>query len=128
MPFRNGEDMSKLTQVTERDGWLCWLCQRIVKRHTRSDSDPLGPTLDHLVLASRRGGNHVANLALAHHYCNNQRGAMPVVKVDDAFRDSLREHINDLQQSRSDAWTGHFWCDWPLKQAPATDRTDWKYL
>lgn len=62
------EDLS-VTDVFERDGWVCWLCGDPIDRAAVSPH-PLSASLDHVVPLSR-GGHHVmSNVAAAHLRCN----------------------------------------------------------
>lgn len=64
----------KLRRIAERDQWTCHLCQRPVPDYVQG---PLCPTLDHLIPVSLGGSDALANLALAHWWCNNRRGNRP---------------------------------------------------
>lgn len=66
-------DAIRPTEVYERDGWVCSLCDLPVDRNI-AWPDPMSPSLDHVVPLSR-GGHHVLeNVALAHLECNTQKG------------------------------------------------------
>lgn len=70
--------MSTLTDVGERAGWRCWLCDEPVDPGT-SVNDPRGPSVDSI--AAGRGKKAVAGQErLAHRACNTRKGAVrPVV-------------------------------------------------
>lgn len=59
--------------VFDRDGWLCWLCERAVDA-TAVVPDHDAPTIDHVVPLSRGGADTVDNVRLAHFICNTRRG------------------------------------------------------
>lgn len=56
-----------LLRVALRDGWMCGICGKHVKRAEWS--------LDHVVPLSHGGAHTYANVVLAHHLCNSRRGA-----------------------------------------------------
>lgn len=58
-----------VTQVGDRDGWLCHLCNKQVDR-TLPGTDQRGPTIDHLIPIADGGADELANVALAHRACN----------------------------------------------------------
>ena len=59
--------------VHVRDGFTCWLCGEGTSTKW-SKSDPLSPTLDHIVPRSMGGDDSLDNLATAHWVCNSVRG------------------------------------------------------
>jgi len=63
----------RLTQVYERDRWVCQLCRRRVDPHLKSPH-PLSKTIDHIVPMSQGGGHVYANVQLAHRDCNTRKG------------------------------------------------------
>lgn len=66
-------DAIRPTEVYERDGWVCSLCDLPVDRNI-AWPDPMSPSLDHVIPLSK-GGHHVLeNVALAHLECNTQKG------------------------------------------------------
>lgn len=70
------------TQVHARDRFTCWLCGEGTSP-TWSKSDPLSPTLDHVIPRSMGGGDSIDNLRTAHWVCNSVRGnAMDVKPFD----------------------------------------------
>lgn len=56
--------------LLDRDGPECFYCG-----HPMDE-----PTVEHLVSLSQGGLNHLANLALAHAYCNQEAGTLSVVE------------------------------------------------
>jgi len=79
-----------LSDITERDGWDCHLCGTPV--------DPLCgwpdrqcASIDHVVPISKGGPDVLANVRLAHWYCNTIRGAGPIPD-----RDVLRARLLEL--------------------------------
>lgn len=59
-------------EVYDRDGLVCQLCDE----PTEPDSPPMSdwhPTLDHIVMVSEGGSDHVDNLRVAHRWCNVAR-------------------------------------------------------
>jgi 5-methylcytosine-specific restriction endonuclease McrA len=63
-----------LRSVYERDAGRCHLCGKAVNISIPA-SQPLGPTIDHLVPLSAGGWDCSTNVALAHRECNVKRGA-----------------------------------------------------
>ncbi len=70
--------MSTLSEVGERDGWRCWLCDQSVDAQAAVNSG-LGPSLDSG--AGPKGKKAAAGSErLAHRACNTRKGAVkPVV-------------------------------------------------
>ncbi|MCW2778019.1 MAG: hypothetical protein JWN17_1744 [Frankiales bacterium] len=70
--------MATLTEVGERDGWRCWLCDQPVDPDASVNSD-LGPSVDGgAVVKGKKGPTGVERLA--HRACNTRKGAVkPVV-------------------------------------------------
>ena len=70
--------------VFRRDGWLCWLCGYQTKKSDKIYgsglemvmSEPLAPTLDHVIPVEDNGPDTVDNLRCAHRYCNTARGTL----------------------------------------------------
>jgi 5-methylcytosine-specific restriction endonuclease McrA len=54
-------------EIYERDKWLCGICGGVVIAGSES--------LDHIIPVSQGGAHTRANVRLAHHRCNNWRGA-----------------------------------------------------
>jgi len=66
--------MSTLSEVGERDGWRCWLCDEPVDRDAYVNADR-GPSVDSG--ASPKGKKAVARAErLAHRSCNTRKGAI----------------------------------------------------
>lgn len=59
-------------RVYERDGWVCQLCRRPVKRDAQVPH-PLAPTLDHIIPLAAGGAHAYANVQLAHFLCNSTK-------------------------------------------------------
>lgn len=73
-PFANSD-------VFERDGWVCGLCDEPVSRDAVYP-DPLSASLDHVVPLSLGGAHSLENVQLAHLSCNVRKGArVDVVSV-----------------------------------------------
>lgn len=72
----------KLLRVWRIDGGICHLCgYRVPEPFVEPwHSTEIRATLDHLVPASKGGGNGVENLRLAHSCCNNDRGVRRAMK------------------------------------------------
>lgn len=60
------------TKVYERDGWVCQLCRKPVRRD-KVVPHPLAPTLDHIVPLAGGGAHAYANVQLAHFMCNSAK-------------------------------------------------------
>ena len=69
--------MSTLTEVGERAGWRCWLCDEPVDRDM-SVNDPRGPSIDAVTSAKPKKGSP-AQERLAHRACNTRKGAVKAV-------------------------------------------------
>lgn len=67
----------KVPRLRARDGDCCHLCGGVID-FDRVWPDQLSATVDHLVPRRDGGGNELANLRLAHHWCNRRRGHRPV--------------------------------------------------
>jgi 5-methylcytosine-specific restriction endonuclease McrA len=52
---------------------MCGICELPVGRDAKWP-DPGAPTLDHVVPMSQGGGHTLANVQLAHFYCNTVKG------------------------------------------------------
>ena len=70
--------MSTLTEVGDRDGWRCWLCDEPVDPDM-SVNDPRGPSVDAVTNAKPRKGAPAAQERLAHRACNTRKGAVKAV-------------------------------------------------
>ena len=87
---RRGAGVMTMTvqDIAERDGRRCCICGQKIDL-SRSGSDRLGPTIEHLLPISKGGTNHPANLGLAHRVCNVSRGnrgaAQLMLETDDAW-------------------------------------------
>ena len=69
--------MSTLTEVGERAGWRCWLCDEPVDPDM-SVNDPRGPSIDAVTSAKPKKGAP-AQERLAHRACNTRKGAVKAV-------------------------------------------------
>ena len=69
--------MSTLTEVGDRDGWRCWLCDEPVDPDM-SVNDPRGPSID-AVTADRPKKGAPTPERLAHRACNTRKGAVKAV-------------------------------------------------
>lgn len=84
--------MSRLEEIGDADGWLCWLCDEPVDPDM-SVNDPRGPSIDLRTTKSkakakaRAKGGDAGQERLAHRGCNTGKGAtVPVVPwPDDLF-------------------------------------------
>ena len=64
-------------EIFERDGWICYLCERAVDR-TLKHPDPESASLEHVIPLSRGGEHSQANVRLAHLHCNlTKRDRLP---------------------------------------------------
>ena len=73
--------MSTLTEVGERDGWRCWLCDEPVDP-ARSVNDGRGPSVDSVTVGKAkktRGPAATGEERLAHRACNTRKGAVRAV-------------------------------------------------
>lgn len=70
--------MSTLTEVGDRAGWRCWLCDQPVDP-AMSVNDPRGPSIDAVTNTKPKKGAPALE-RLAHRACNTRKGAVkPVV-------------------------------------------------
>lgn len=60
-------------EVFERDGWVCALCRRKIKKSARSP-DPLSASVDHIIPLSLGGSDSLSNVQSAHLSCNVAKG------------------------------------------------------
>lgn len=58
--------------VYRRDGWVCQLCHRPVKRDAVVPH-PKAPTIDHIIPLAAGGTHSYANVQLAHFLCNSRK-------------------------------------------------------
>jgi hypothetical protein len=83
-----GKLVMTVQSLAKRDGAKCNICTKPVNM-SKSGSDPLGPTIDHLLPVSKGGTNDSFNLALAHRRCNTSRGnrghAQLLLEITDAW-------------------------------------------
>lgn len=70
--------MSTLTDIGERAGWRCWLCDEAVDPAT-SVNDPRGPSADSAGAASKGKKSTAGQQRLAHRACNTPKGAVKAV-------------------------------------------------
>lgn len=64
-------DKITIQTLGERDGWVCHICGRKVRK--RFGNDSLAPSIDHLIPISDGGAHAWRNVAVAHKGCNSQR-------------------------------------------------------
>lgn len=78
--------MSTLTEVGERAGWRCWLCDEPVDPSVPAN-DSRGPSVDSIGAAVKGRKAAKGEERLAHRSCNTRKGAVkPVVPwPDDLF-------------------------------------------
>ena len=69
--------MSTLTEVGDRAGWRCWLCDQPVDPSMRVN-DPRGPSIDAVTSAKPKKGAPALE-RLAHRACNTRTGAVKAV-------------------------------------------------
>ena len=67
-------DWERNRRIVIREEDTCWLCGQPVNKNLRG-TDPLGPSVDHVVPLARGGSNARGNLRLAHFGCNSSRNA-----------------------------------------------------
>ncbi|MGX7681972.1 hypothetical protein ACSMXN_24065 [Jatrophihabitans sp. DSM 45814] len=78
--------MTRLEEIADRDGWLCWLCDEPVDPQM-SVNDARGPSVDSLTATPKsgktgraKGNSDPTGERLAHRGCNTKKGAIkPVV-------------------------------------------------
>ncbi len=71
--------MSTLSEVGERWGWRCWLCDEPVDP-ALSSNDPRGPSIDSIGASVKGRKAAKGEERLAHRGCNTRKGAVtPVV-------------------------------------------------
>lgn len=71
--------------IYKRDAWACRICGDPVDEALIGSKSPWRPSLDHITPRSMGGGDEVANLRLAHVWCNSVRGAG---RKDDLFKEA----------------------------------------
>lgn len=60
-------------RLFERDGWMCYLCQKSIDAHLKAPH-PLSPTVDHVKPYALGGETTDDNLRAAHWQCNVDKG------------------------------------------------------
>jgi hypothetical protein len=70
--------MSQLSDVGERDGWRCWVCDEPVDP-AMSVNDPRGPSVDTRSDAKAAKKAPAGQERLAHRACNSRKGAVKIV-------------------------------------------------
>ena len=73
-----GDDMSRMDEVGERDGWRCWLCDKPVDPQM-SVNDPRGPSVDAIITKAKSKSKGAVEERLAHRGCNTRKGAVAAV-------------------------------------------------
>jgi len=63
-------------KVFERDGWVCQLCLKPVRRSLPS-GHMKEATVDHIVALAAGGAHCMANVQTAHRICNSLKGDTP---------------------------------------------------
>lgn len=71
---QKGQDVVYRRKVFERDGWVCRLCRKPVKRDALVPH-PKAPTLDHILPLALGGLHDYANVQCAHFICNSRKSA-----------------------------------------------------
>ncbi len=75
--------MSRLSEVGEREGWRCWLCDQPVDPEM-SVNDARGPSVDTVLTKAKAKASGQSLERLAHRGCNTNKGATaPVVPWPD---------------------------------------------
>jgi len=69
-PGKPGQTLRE--ELLERDGTQCWFCGQFMEEDDIS--------VEHFLAKSIKGGNHRANLALAHKTCNSMAANKPLVE------------------------------------------------
>ena len=65
------------TEIGNRDGWVCGICQDTSRLVDQSPSAPraLSPSIDHIVAVAKGGAHTRANVRIAHLWCNVERNS-----------------------------------------------------
>jgi hypothetical protein len=66
-----------VTEIAERDNWICGLCQDITRLVDPSPNAPraLSPSIDHIVAVSEGGAHTRDNVRITHRWCNTERNS-----------------------------------------------------
>lgn len=75
---RTVDVVSTLTEVGDRAGWRCWLCDEPVDPDM-SVNDPRGPSIDAVVTNAKAKKGAPVQERLAHRACNTRKGAVRAV-------------------------------------------------
>jgi 5-methylcytosine-specific restriction endonuclease McrA len=59
--------------VFERDGWQCYICQRMTPRELRGTYESLAPELEHVIPLSKGGTHTWSNVACSCRECNQAK-------------------------------------------------------
>lgn len=65
--------------VFRRDDWVCQLCGDPIDDSTRTKSNALRPTIDHIIPSSLGGDHAYWNVAASHDICNNNKDSDPAL-------------------------------------------------
>lgn len=77
---RRTKKSTTVKSLLKRDGDCCFYCEKVL-----NDNE----TIEHLLSIKHGGNNHIANMVLAHHECNQKAASMVVIdKVK--LRESLK--------------------------------------
>ncbi|ACV09799.1 HNH endonuclease [Jonesia denitrificans DSM 20603] len=60
--------------IYERDGYVCWICNKLCDTSVDPQTHNDAPTLDHIIPRSKGGTHEESNLKTAHRICNSLRG------------------------------------------------------
>lgn len=86
-----------LRALWQRDGHVCWICERVIQRFEDASRDHVHP-LGHI---------EEDELRLAHKLCNSLRGALPVETIEQIKTDypnaSVRELRGRIAAARAEA-------------------------
>jgi len=63
----------KAIVIHERDGWVCQLCRKKVRRRAKVPH-PLAPVIDHILPLAQGGDDVPSNVQCAHFLCNSLKG------------------------------------------------------
>jgi 5-methylcytosine-specific restriction endonuclease McrA len=83
----------RIARLIERDGNICWLCNKPCDVSRIGTGHRNSPTADHVVPKSHGGPNKMENFKLAHNQCNTRRGNKFANSLDELNQTWLKANV-----------------------------------
>lgn len=100
-------------KLAMRDGWVCQICLWPIDPRLKHP-DRWSATLDHVVPLSEGGSDDMANLRLAHRYCNRLRGSRPAMPPVPGLKVFRPPDDDDAMYSRPSVEVAPVETEWPF--------------